>query len=214
MRPNSSAAPLEQMGQIVELRRERSYTFARTCGSLTDGTEEESQDALAGDSCPASAHPSPPGSRNEAAAPWRAGEFYTSLAIGAISEFLSLTTTFNCEVGRVLLLEGAPANSVLLLLQGKVVLLKYSSARSPISLGVAMPGDVLGLASALLGCAHDLSAQALCACKIASFPRDCFVDFLVRHPDTAHAVARQWSRDFKQASDMLVGDESRPEYRI
>ena len=89
---------------------------------------------------------------NDANAEWRAGEFYKDLSPTAMSDFESLAATYCCEGSRVLFAEEQEPCSLLFLLEGRVKLTMNSSEGKRLTLGIAMPGDVLGLAAVLTGC--------------------------------------------------------------
>src|ERR1035438_8846679 len=117
---------------------------------------------------------------NDADAPWRAGEFYKCLSIEAMNEFEAVAAPFRCQGGTVLFTEEQEPTSILFLLQGRVKLSINSADGRRLILGIVGPGEILGITSAVSGCAYETTAEAQFPCCITSFQRQGFLDFLMR----------------------------------
>ena len=86
---------------------------------------------------------------------WRSGEFYKCLPPQAMSEFESLAALLQCNGNAVLLSEEKQPGRVLFLLDGQVKLSINSTSGRRLVLGIAEPGDILGLAAAVSGTPSD-----------------------------------------------------------
>ena len=140
---------------------------------------------------------------NDAAAQWRTGEFYRSLSPKAMSEFESLAVPFSCEETTVLFTEEEEPRSVLFLLEGRVKLTMNSNEGKRLMLGIAEPGEIVGLAAVITGCPYEITAVAQYTCKITALPRHVFLDFLLRYPAAWQNSARVLSAEYKRGCDQL-----------
>jgi len=134
---------------------------------------------------------------------WRSGEFYKCLPPQAMSEFESLAALLQCNGNAVLLSEEKQPGRVLFLLDGQVKLSINSTSGRRLVLGIAEPGDILGLAAAVSGTPSEITAEALTPCCIASIPRERFLDLLSRYPIACNSVGRHLGLEFKQACNGL-----------
>jgi CRP/FNR family transcriptional regulator, cyclic AMP receptor protein len=140
---------------------------------------------------------------NDANAEWRAGEFYKDLSPKAMSDFESRAATYCCEGSRVLFAEEQEPCSLLFLLEGRVKLTMNSSEGKRLTLGIAMPGDVLGLAAVLTGCPYEITAVAQFPCRIRALPRKSFLYLLLRNPVAWQNSARLLSVEYKRGCERL-----------
>ncbi|HVC46929.1 MAG TPA: Crp/Fnr family transcriptional regulator [Terracidiphilus sp.] len=131
------------------------------------------------------------------------GEFIEPLSPDALSEFESLKAYFSCPANSVLFAEDQPPTNVLLLLAGKVKLLMNSTAGKRLILGIANPGETLGLASVLSGSHYNITAETLHPCTLASICRADFLEFLARHPAAYSNVARELCVDCARACEQV-----------
>ena len=121
------------------------------------------------------------------------GEFFTGLSINARIDFGLLSTNFRCPSSSVLISEQQKPVNILFLLEGQVDISMNSSDGRRFLLGVASPGDILGLTSAISGNASEIRAAARYPCKVASMLRRDFLDFVLRYPIACHNVVRELS---------------------
>lgn len=139
----------------------------------------------------------------DASAEWRSGEFFRSLPPKAISEFESLVTQFCCQGTTVVFTEEQKPNGVLFLLEGQVKLTMNSSGGKRLMLGVAGPGEILGLAAVVTGSPYQTTAVAQFPCTIAALPQPIFFDFLLRHPVAWQNSARQLAIEHQRDCERL-----------
>jgi CRP/FNR family transcriptional regulator, cyclic AMP receptor protein len=140
---------------------------------------------------------------NETDANWRAGEFFKFLTPAAIKDFESLAAPFRCQENAVLFTEEEEPSRVLFLLEGSVKLSLNSITGGRLIIGIAGPGEILGLPAAVSGFPYDTAAETQFPCLITTLPRRSFLDFLVRYPRACLNVARQLSLDHNRACEQL-----------
>jgi CRP/FNR family transcriptional regulator len=119
------------------------------------------------------------------------------------TEFDSLKRVFDCVDHTILFIEDDLPSDVLFLLEGRVKLSVNSSTGRRLVLGIAQPGETLGLAASLCGHRFDTTAEALCRCKLASIERKAYLDFLTRYPAAYKNVARELCVDRTRAHEQL-----------
>lgn len=134
---------------------------------------------------------------------WRSGEFCKCLPPHALSAFESLASPFRCEENALLLSEGEESDKILFLLDGRVKLSINSTGGRRLVLGIAEPGDIVGLAAAVSGHPSEVTAEAQVPCCIASIPRGTFLDFLLCYPIASYSIGRQLGVEYKRACDEL-----------
>jgi CRP/FNR family transcriptional regulator len=120
-----------------------------------------------------------------------------------MSEFESLAAPYYCEGATVIFSEEQEPSGILFLLEGKVKLSMNSSDGKRLTLGIAEPGDILGVASAVSGCSYEVTAEAQFQCRIAALPRPIFNGFLLCYPEASQSVTRQLSFEYKRACEQL-----------
>jgi CRP/FNR family transcriptional regulator, cyclic AMP receptor protein len=133
----------------------------------------------------------------------RSPRFIEHLSPEVLSEFESLKVLFSYPGNTVLFAEEQTPSRILLLLEGQVKLSINSSSGKRLILGIASPGETLGLASALSGSRCDIRAETQGQCRIASLRREDFLDFLTRHPSAYKEVARVLCLNFSRACEQL-----------
>jgi CRP/FNR family transcriptional regulator len=131
------------------------------------------------------------------------GEFFRNLSFEAMDDFQLRAKYSDCAAATILIKEKQDSSSVLFLLSGKVCVSMSSAAGRRLILGIAGPGEILGLVAAISGSSSGIQAEARYPCRIASLKRQDFLNFLVRHPVAGQNVARELSRHFMQACNKL-----------
>ena len=119
------------------------------------------------------------------------------------TELDSLKRVFDCVAQTVLFSEDELPTSVLYLIKGQVKLSMNSSSGRRLILGIANPGETLGLAASLCGNRFDTTAETLSHCELASIDRDIYLAFLARHPAAYKNVAREFCLDRTRAHEQL-----------
>ena len=140
---------------------------------------------------------------NEAGWPCGAGEFFKGLPIEARRDLEFLATHFQHPAAMVLIREEQEPSSILFLLEGEVNISMNSVEGRRFLLGVAGPGDMLGLTSALCGDLSGIRAETRYPCRVAAIDRADFLEFIVFHPAACQNVARELSQHYARAGERL-----------
>jgi CRP/FNR family transcriptional regulator len=128
----------------------------------------------------------------------RAG-FFCQLSTADLDEFASLKVTKAYPRGAMLFVEGQPSNGVFMLCQGKVKLSTCSAEGKIVIVGIAEPGEILGLSAAINGLEYETTAETLELCQVNCVPTSEFLHFLRTDPDACLSAARQLSRNYHSA---------------
>jgi CRP-like cAMP-binding protein len=132
-----------------------------------------------------------------------ADDLFDGLPHEARSALESLAVLSHCSGDTVLFTGVQPLSSVLFLLERRVKLSLERKGGRRIALEVFGSGRILGLTSALSGCANGITAETKCQCFIASIDRETFLDFLIRYPAACQNAARILCREYYRFSDRL-----------
>ncbi len=135
--------------------------------------------------------------------PRKTGEFFRSLSPSGLRELKAIVLPISCPARAILFQEEQPPASILILLEGSVKISVNSSDGRRMILRIAKPAELLGLTSVLSGTSHEVTAEALHPCRIASIPRKTFLDFLTRHPATYQSLARELGREMSHACEQM-----------
>ncbi|MGA8043566.1 MAG: Crp/Fnr family transcriptional regulator [Terracidiphilus sp.] len=148
--------------------------------------------------------------RNTAGSGWghisrteRTGDFTERLSPEERLEFESLRTSSDYTPSTTLFAEQQMPDKVLFLLTGQVKISMNSTAGRRMILGVACPGETLGLASAFSGSRYDITAETVSPCMVASIAREDFLGFLWRHPSAYINVARELCLECARACEQV-----------
>src|SRR5579862_2022298 len=133
----------------------------------------------------------------------RTGDFAERLSPNERVEFESLRTFSDYPPATTLFVEQQAPDNVLLLFTGQVKLSLNSSAGRRTILGVACPGETLGLASAFSGSLYDITAETVSPCRVASIERESFLGFLRGHPSAYVNVARELCLECARACEQV-----------
>jgi CRP-like cAMP-binding protein len=140
---------------------------------------------------------------NDVDANWRDGEFFRALPIAAMEEFVSLAAPSRSRGNTVLFTEKGEPSSILFLLEGSVKLSLNSETGGRFIMRFAMPGELLGLTSAVSGLPYEMTAETQCSCTTTSLPRQRFLDFLIHYPKACLNVARELSLVQRRSCEQL-----------
>jgi CRP/FNR family cyclic AMP-dependent transcriptional regulator len=137
------------------------------------------------------------------ARPRRVGAFFRSLASDALQEFQDYLSLVCYPAHALLFEEQREASSILILVEGCAKISVNSIDGKRLILWIARPVELLGLASVLRGSRHEVTAETLHPCRIASIRRQDFLDFLVRYPAVYQGVARELSVEMSRACEQM-----------
>ena len=116
------------------------------------------------------------------------------------SVFDGLKTTVTYRTGEVIFDEGTRCHSVFAVCEGRVKLATSSTEGRTLLLRVAGPGEVLGIAEAVLGSVpYECSAIATEPATAAVIPRETFIRFIRSYPKACLAMTVALSEQYKSA---------------
>ncbi len=124
---------------------------------------------------------------------------FCQLPASDLREFESLKITRAYPKGATLFNEGQPSDAVYMLCQGKVKLSTCSQEGKIIILGIAEPGEVLGLSAAINGVDYETTAEVLELCQVNYIKSADLLRFIKEHPDAGLNAAKQLSRNYQTA---------------
>ena len=96
--------------------------------------------------------------------------------------------------GEMLIEEGATDDSLHVLLDGKLGVVKHAGADESASLAVLREGDLAGELSFIDGTTHTVSLRALCDSQVLSLTRADFEDIVDKNPQLVYKVMRAVAR--------------------
>ncbi|MEQ1763566.1 MAG: Crp/Fnr family transcriptional regulator [Pyrinomonadaceae bacterium] len=105
--------------------------------------------------------------------------------------------------GARLFIEGQPADGVFLLCGGKAKLTTHSRYGKALILGIAIPGDILGLSAAISDSTYEATAEALEPCHVNFIRQSDFRRFLEQNADAGVVALQQLSSQYKRAHTQI-----------
>lgn len=131
------------------------------------------------------------------------GEFFNSLSPDAMRDLQDIARALDCPAKAVLFQEQQLPTRMLILLDGCAKISLNSSTGRRVILRIAKPTEFLGLSAVLSGKFHEVTAETLHRCRLASIPRQSFLDFLMRHPAVYQGLARELSLEVNRVCEQL-----------
>lgn len=181
-----------RIGREPQSRRREGFRFKETTQNRKAGIVFEfplrtSREEWSGAPSP------PPGS----------GGFFRDLSARAISGLELIGSRLRYPGTQVAIREDDQPGSIMLLVKGIVRLSINSQEGRRLILGTAMPGEILGLASAVSNNPYEMTAETQYPCMIQSIPRPAFFAFLALYPAACQNVTRQLCADYKRMHQQL-----------
>lgn len=124
---------------------------------------------------------------------------FCRLPIKDLEKFEALKVTRAYPKGATLFNEGQPSAAVYMLCQGKIKLSTCSPDGKIIILGIAEPGDILGLSAAINGTDYETTAEVLELCQVNYVRSTDLLSFIRESPDAGLNAAKQLSRNYHTA---------------
>lgn len=113
--------------------------------------------------------------------------------------FDGLKTTVAYRRNEVIFDEGAPCHSVFSICEGNAKLLATSKEGRVLLMRVAGPGEMLGLAEAVLHAPYETSAVAVESSILAVIPRETFLRFISSYPEACVKLTVALSEQYRHA---------------
>jgi CRP/FNR family cyclic AMP-dependent transcriptional regulator len=108
--------------------------------------------------------------------------------------------------GEFLITEGTTDDSLHLLLEGKLEVVKHTGADGMASLAVLRKGDLAGELSFIDGQQHTVGLRALCETQVLSLKRDSFEKIIEEQPWLMYKVMRAIARSTHQILHRMNSD--------
>jgi CRP/FNR family transcriptional regulator len=105
--------------------------------------------------------------------------------------------------GSTFLLRDRPVEGVFLLLEGSAKLSISSSRGATIILGIAQPGEVLGLSAAIAGTPSEITAETMVPSRLCFIHRDDFLRTLNLNGESCLQVVELISRQLREAFELI-----------
>jgi CRP-like cAMP-binding protein len=102
-----------------------------------------------------------------------------------------------------LFFEGAPAQWLVFVAEGRVKMIKHSESGRETILATFGPGQIVGEVGVLVGEAYPATAQVLEPAVTYSLRRDAYADLVHAHPDLAWALIAELGRRLQRAHEQL-----------
>lgn len=99
--------------------------------------------------------------------------------------------------------EGDPAEWLVIVVQGRVKMVKHSESGRETILTTFGPGQIVGEVGLLIGDAYPASAQAIEPSVTASLRRAEYIDLVRTHPDLAWALLQELGRRLQNAHETI-----------
>lgn len=134
---------------------------------------------------------------------FKTGSFFCDLPAAETARFERIKVTRTYPRGAVLFVEGQPSQAVYMLCKGRVKLSTCSSEGKIVILGIAGPGDILGLSAALVGSEYEVTAEVIERCQLSFLKSADFLSLLQSSPEACLQAARQLSRNYQTAHSQI-----------
>jgi len=105
--------------------------------------------------------------------------------------------------GSTLLLRDTPVDGVFLLLEGSVKVSISSGRGTTVILGIARPGEVLGLSAAIAGTPSEITAETIVPSRLCFIHRDHFLRILNLNGQSCLQVVQLISQQLREAFDLI-----------
>ena len=133
----------------------------------------------------------------------RPERLFCDLSTSAREAFDAVKSRLVCPRNTVLFREGQPARGVFVLCEGSAKLSVCSESGRRLTLGIAVPGEVLGLSASLSGSVYEVTAELLDNAQVAMVMRKDLLHFLREHREACLHVVTLLSQDLHVAYDRV-----------
>ncbi len=125
--------------------------------------------------------------------------FFCALPVEDLQAFELIKVTKAYPKGTMLFVEGQPSTGVYMLCKGRVKLSICSPYGKVIIIGIAEPGEILGISAAINSNEYEATAETLELCQVNYLRTTELLAFLRDNPKACLNVARQLSRNYQMA---------------
>lgn len=124
---------------------------------------------------------------------------FCELRISELADLERIRFRRHIPARATIFVQGQPSRGAYVLCEGRVKLSTSAPDGRVVTFGMAGPGDLLGLSSALAESEHETTAEAVEDCQVNFLGKSELVRFLREHPDACLNAARQLGRDYQEA---------------
>jgi signal transduction histidine kinase len=150
-----------------------------------------------------------PARRGDAAAALAGVPLFASLDAAALRALAGAGRLSRAGAGATVLLEGAPADSLVVVLAGRLRVARRTGDGEDVTLLEVGAGDYVGELALLDGGARSASVLALTPCRLFLLEREAFLALLSRAPPVLTAVLADLARHLRATSARVVDEEVR-----
>lgn len=118
----------------------------------------------------------------------------TELSREQATKLAQLMQESELKSGEFLIEEGATDDSLHIILEGNLEVVKRTAANGEASIAIVREGDLAGALSFIDGDAHTVGLRTLCDCKVLSLTRDAFENIIDEDPQLVYTVMRAVAR--------------------
>ncbi|QHN03962.1 Crp/Fnr family transcriptional regulator [Granulicella sp. WH15] len=129
----------------------------------------------------------------------RGTDCFCSLPVEALAELQAIGSHMRLHAGERLLHEGYSADKVYVVCEGRLKLSASSAEGRLLLVRIAGPGDVLGLAAAMKGTEHRLTAESLERCEVKAISRVEFLGFMEKFREVGRNTVASVSLEYEGA---------------
>src|ERR1039458_3177400 len=129
--------------------------------------------------------------------------FFCALSRKTVKALNQIKHAMVVPEGALVLVEGQTPRGVFLLCQGQAKVSTTAEDGKTFILGIAKPGEVLGLHAVVTGKAYEVTVETMQPCLLNFASREDFLRFLKEHGDACLQAAQHISRDYHEACNNI-----------
>jgi CRP/FNR family transcriptional regulator, cyclic AMP receptor protein len=133
----------------------------------------------------------------------RSDNFFCALSQESLKAFNQIKHAMVFPEGAVIFVAGQTPRGVFLLCQGQAKLSTTSRDGKTFILGIAKPGEVLGLHAVVRGKPYEVTVDTMQPCLLNFVSREDFLPFLKNHGDACLHAVQHISRDYHDACNVV-----------
>ena len=133
----------------------------------------------------------------------RPDNFFCALSRKTVEALNQIKHAMVVPEGALVLVEGQTPRGVFLLCQGQAKVSTTAEDGKTFILGIAKPGEVLGLHAVVTGKAYEVTVEAMQPCLLNFASREDFLRFLKEYGDACLQAAQHISREYHDACNIV-----------
>ena len=129
---------------------------------------------------------------------------FRALEAPARTDLLHLGRARHFDSGTIIMQEGSPGGSMMILLKGSVRISLLTPAGKRLIIGDLMRGEVLGEMAMFDGGLRSADVKAISNCDMLVFERRDVIPFLEHHPETCMRMVETLCRRLRRANEQII----------